>query len=98
MPCGELFIDQLARRTGVRCGGEIACNDDSNFELQSELILEVSGCEKLLIAVDGHGPEDFGPFVLTGDEATAKSQASISPTPPPTAEPWTRAIDGLGKS
>ena len=32
------------------------------------------------------------------EEATAKSQASIRPTPPPTAEPWTRAIDGLGKS
>ena len=30
--------------------------------------------------------------------ATAKSQASIRPMPPPTAAPWTRAIDGLGKS
>jgi hypothetical protein len=26
MPRGELFTDRLARRTGVRCGGEIACN------------------------------------------------------------------------
>ena len=32
------------------------------------------------------------------ETATAKSQASISPTPPPTAAPWTRAIEGLGKS
>ena len=33
-----------------------------------------------------------------GDAAMAKSQASIRPTPPPTAAPWTRAIEGLGKS
>ncbi len=32
------------------------------------------------------------------EAATAKSQASISPTPPPTAAPCTRAIEGLGKS
>jgi hypothetical protein len=23
---GEVFMNQLTRRTGVRCGGEIACN------------------------------------------------------------------------
>ena len=30
--------------------------------------------------------------------AMAKSHASITPMPPPTAVPWTRAIEGLGKS
>lgn len=46
-------------------GPPLACNDDAGFELQSELIIELDGGQKVLVAVDGHEPEDFGPFVLS---------------------------------
>lgn len=45
-------------------GPALACNDDANFELQSELIVDLDGGDKRLIVVDGHESDDFGPFVL----------------------------------
>jgi hypothetical protein len=51
------------------CGGPpLACNDDAGFELHSELIVDLDGGDKLLVAVDGHDPADFGPFVLSVEE------------------------------
>jgi hypothetical protein len=49
-------------------GPPLLCNDDANFELQSELIVALEGGQKVLVAVDGHDANDFGPFVLNVDE------------------------------
>jgi hypothetical protein len=49
-------------------GPAIACNDDVGLELQSTLTVELDGGEKLLVVVDGHDPDDFGPFVLNVEE------------------------------
>jgi hypothetical protein len=49
-------------------GPAIMCNDDTSLELQSELIVDLQGGDKLLVVVDGHDPNDFGPFVLSVDE------------------------------
>lgn len=46
----------------------LECNDDVDFELHSELIVEVSPGEKLLIVVDGHDEDDMGAFVLLAEE------------------------------
>lgn len=55
--------------TMEECGGPpYACNDDDNFDLQSELILELDGGEKVLLAVDGFGPGDSGPYLLNVEE------------------------------
>lgn len=49
-------------------GPPLACNDDAGFELHSELIVELAGGEKVMVAVDGHDPNDLGPFVLSVEE------------------------------
>ncbi len=46
----------------------LVCNDDTDFELHSELIVDVSGGDKLLIVVDGHDSDDVGPFVLNVEQ------------------------------
>jgi hypothetical protein len=46
----------------------LACNDDVDFELHSELIVELDGGDKRLVVVDGHDPDDFGAFVLTVEQ------------------------------
>jgi hypothetical protein len=48
-------------------GAPLQCNDDANFTLQSELIVDLDGGQKVLIAVDGHHVGDFGPFELHVD-------------------------------
>jgi hypothetical protein len=45
-------------------GPPLACNDDANLELQSELFVELIGGQKILVVVDGHGAGDFGAHVL----------------------------------
>ena len=49
-------------------GAPLACNDDWNFQLQSELTLDLGPGEKVLVVVDGHGANDFGDFVLNVQE------------------------------
>jgi hypothetical protein len=49
-------------------GAPLLCNDDANFTLQSQLIVDLDGGEKVLVAVDGHHVGDFGPFVLHVEE------------------------------
>ncbi|WP_346017067.1 hypothetical protein [Pseudenhygromyxa sp. WMMC2535] len=46
----------------------LACNDDNDLDLQSELILELNPSDKPTIVVDGRGPGDFGAFLLNIEE------------------------------
>jgi hypothetical protein len=45
-------------------GPPLTCNDDAGFDLQSELVVHLAGGEKILVVVDGFGPDDAGPFLL----------------------------------
>lgn len=45
-------------------GAPLICNDDAGFDLQSELVVDLVGGQKILIIVDGFGPTDAGPFLL----------------------------------
>jgi hypothetical protein len=49
-------------------GPPLACNDDADFDLQSELVLQLAGGQQVLIVVDGFGPGDAGPFLLNVEE------------------------------
>jgi hypothetical protein len=49
-------------------GPPLACNDDAQFDIQSELVLNLAGGKHVLIVVDGHGPDDAGPFLLNVEE------------------------------
>lgn len=51
------------------CGGQpLQCNDDANFELQSELTVELAGGERVLVVVDGNDDNDFGAFELLAEK------------------------------
>lgn len=45
-------------------GAPLICNDDAGFDLQSELVLALTGGEQVMVVVDGFGPDDAGPFLL----------------------------------
>jgi hypothetical protein len=46
----------------------LACNDDADFDIQSELVLNLAGGQHVMIVVDGFGPGDAGPFLLNVEE------------------------------
>ncbi len=51
------------------CGAlPLACNDDAQFELHSELSRELAGGERILVVVDGHDGNDFGSYELLAEK------------------------------
>ncbi len=61
---GTAFDTVLSvRATCETLRDDIACNDDTG-DLQSQVEIEVTAGEILLVAVDGYGAEDGGPFTL----------------------------------
>lgn len=50
------------------CGAQpLDCNDDLQFELHSELTVELAGGERILVVVDGHDANDFGAYELLAE-------------------------------
>lgn len=63
---GSSFDTVLYAWDLAECGEvpPFVCNDDSGFDTDSTLLLDLDEGQKIVVGVDGFGPGDFGPFLL----------------------------------
>ncbi|MBI3386971.1 MAG: hypothetical protein HY027_04430 [Deltaproteobacteria bacterium] len=82
---GSAFDTVLYVRDGVCNGRELACNDDTNGSMQSQINVQLVAGQTVIIVVDGFG-DAAGTFQLSIAEAP-EQDPTPTPTPfvPPTA-------------